>query len=277
MKDSYITAINTQRTTMDWIDMLVDNMSNMYTPGYRSTQGTFKTFLDGTNFDDTNVKTTQGKSLPGTASSNVFLEGDGFFVTKKPDGKELYTRLGEFTFDGEGTYRTKDKYAVQGYVLNDNGEIMSSPLTRNADVHTATPLNGGPGMMATTDIKLWIDPSNGKYLGKYDEYQIKEDGIIYGKADKGKTMVPLYKIALANFNNQNGLIKIKGLYYSESNESGKPVVGKGDIRSGLIEMSNVDLKADVAYFQQAKMQLDLTNKIISTNKQLLEQAIQLLQ
>src|SRR3989339_1419208 len=100
---------------------------------------------------------------------------------------------------------------------------MTNTTPQNSDSHTATNLEGGPAMMGTTDIKLWIDPSNGKYLGKYDEYEIKEDGILYGKADKGKTKVPLYKIAIMNYNNPEGLTKIKDVYFIENKESGKPV------------------------------------------------------
>lgn len=277
MNDSFITAINTQKTTTDWMDLIIQNMSNIYTPGYREVQGNFKTFLDGVSLDELGVKTRQGKAVPGTAPENIFLEGDGFFVTKRPDGKVLYTRLGEFTFDGEGCYKSKDGYTVQGYILNDNGEVLSNSVAQNPDPHSATNLEGGPAMMATTDIKLWIDPGNGKYLGKFDEYEIKEDGILYGKADKGKIMTPLYKIATMNFNNARALTQIKQGYFIENKDSGKPVTGKGEIRSGLIESANTDFKANIYYLQQAKMQLELTNKLIGTNKQLLEEALRLLQ
>ena len=137
--------------------------------------------------------------------------------------------------------------------------------------------SGGPSLPATTDIKLWIDPSNGKYLGKYDEYEIKEDGVLYGKSDKGKVKVPLYKISVANFHNAAALTPVKEGYYAENKDSGKPVMGKGDIRSGLIEMSNTDFRGNIAYLQQAKFQLEMTNKLVNTNKQLLEEALKLLQ
>ncbi|MCK7485711.1 MAG: hypothetical protein MZU97_09265 [Bacillus subtilis] len=199
MKDSFITSINTQRTTMDWIQLIVQNVSNIYNPGYKEIMGNFKTCLDGVEMDDMRVKIDQGKAFPGTSPTNLYLEGNGFFATKRPDGKILYTRLGDFNFDNEGVYKTKEGFTIQGYILNDNGEIMSNPIAQRPDPNTKTGLDGGPAMMATTDIKLWIDPSNGKYLGKYDEYEFKEDGVLYGKADDGKIKVPLYKVAVLNF------------------------------------------------------------------------------
>lgn len=277
MYDSFITALNTQKTTMDWMEAITKNLSNIYTPGYKEVQSNFKTFLDGSMIDDLRTKTDQGKAVPGTSPSNIYLEGEGFFVMKDENGKSIYTRLGEFTFDGEGLYKSSDGKNVQGYILNDNGEIMAGAKPQNIDPNTGTSKNGGPADIATTNIKLWIDPSNGKYLGKYEEYEIKEDGILYGKADKGKIKVPLYKIAVMNFHNPGALTEVKENQYVENKFSGNPVAGRGEIRSGMIEMANTDFKANIAYFQQAKMQMELTNKLISSNKQLLEEAMRLIQ
>ena len=56
----------------------------------------------------------------------------------------------------------------------------------SADMYEQTLANGGAMNIPTTDVKLWIDPNNGKYLGKYDEFEFAADGILYGKADEGK-------------------------------------------------------------------------------------------
>lgn len=272
MNDSFVTAINTQRVTKDWMDEIAVNLTNIYTPGYRQINGTFQSFLNGSTFDEIRVKTYQGKSMPGTAPENVYLEGQGFFVAKRPDDKIVYTRLGEFTFDGDGVYKSKEGYAVQGYILNDKGEVQAGVTDPNAGK-----AEDNLAQIPTTDIKLWIDPSNGKYLGKYEEFEIKGDGVIYGKADKGKIKVPLYKIAVMNFHNPAEMTQVKEGYYIENEASGKPIVGRGEVRGGLLEMSNVDMKGEITYFQQAKVQLDMANKLVSTNKQLLEEALKLLQ
>ena len=275
MRDSFVTAINTQAVTKEWIDQITLNLTNIYTPGYREFKSSFKNFLDGSELEDLRVHIGQGKSTPGTSDENVFLEGQGFFVTKTPKNQILYTRLGEFTFDSEGVYRTKEGHSVQGYILNDKGEIQAGvpnygdPRMSKAEDNLA--------MVPTTEIKLWIDPSNGKYLGKYEEYKIEGDGVLYGKADSGKIKVPLYKLAVMNFHNAPAMTQVGSGYFMENDESGKPVVGRGEIRSGLIEMANTDFKANITYFQEAKMKMELTNKLIKTNMQLLEEALRLLQ
>lgn len=275
MRDSFVTAINTQMITKEWMDQITVNLSNIYTPGYREIQSTFKNFLDGSDLEDLRVKTGQGKSRPGTSDENVFLEGQGYFVAKTGKDNIVYTRLGEFVFDNSGVYRTKEGYAVQGYILNDKGEVQAGvphyndPRMAKAEDNLA--------MVPTTDIKLWIDPGNGKYLGKYEEFKIEGDGVLYGKADEGKIKVPLYKLAVMNFHNAGALTQTDKGYFIESEESGPPVVGRGEIRSGLIEMSNTDFKTNITFFQEAKMKMEMTNKIIKTNMQLLEEVLRLLQ
>ncbi len=276
MNDSFVNALNTQKSTSDWIDAVSENLMNIYTPGYRETQASFQTFLDSAIIDGFNKKTGQGKSIPGTSNENVFLEGEGFFTLRRDDGKLVYSRLGEFTFDKEGVYRNRDGMAVQGYILNDKGEIMQGTKPIDADIYAETGIKGGAVNIPTTNIKLWIDPNNGKYLGKYDEFEIKGEGILYGKADGGKVVVPLYKLAVMNFHNPEGLYEIKQGQFIQTEDSGSPVIGRGEVRGGLLEMSNCDFKANITYYQQAKMQMDVANKIISTNKQLLQSILDLI-
>lgn len=275
MYDSYTTALNCQRATTHWMSALTENMTNMYTPGYRENKVTFETFLGGAIVDNPMKNQGQGKSAPGTSNENVFYEGNGFFITRNSEGKIVYTRRGEFTFDSEGVYRAKNGDAVQGYILNDNGEIMAGTKNISADLYQETALKGGALSIPTTNIKLWIDPNNGKFMGKYDEYEIKDDGTIFGKADGGKRSVPLYKIAAANFHNNYGLYEISEGRFVETEESGKPVIGTGQIRSGLIEQSNTDFKGNMSNYQQAKMQMELVNALIKSNKELLEEAMRL--
>ncbi len=275
MNDSFITALNTQKSTVNWMDVIANNMTNVYTPGFREEQVTFKTFLGGAVSENYDKKMDQGKSTPGTSPENLFLEGKGFFLVKDAEGKNIYTRLGEFKFDNEGVYRDRNGNTVQGYILNDKGEIMQGTKSIAADLYEETAMKGGALDIPTTNIKLWIDPNNGKFLGKYDDYEIKGDGTIYGKADGGKRSVPLYKVTTRNFHNASALYEFKPGLFLETEESGKPLLGAAEIRSGLLELSNADFKANISYYQMAKLQMEVANKLISSNKELLEEAMRL--
>ena len=276
MNDAYVNAMNTQKASISWMNSITENLANIYTPGYRENKTTFKTFLDSVCCDGFLKNTEQGKAIPGTSDENVYLEGKGYFVLRNDEGRIAYTRLGEFKFDGEGVYKAADGSKVQGYILNDKGEIMSGTKSISNDTYEATIAQGGALAIPTTEIKLWKDPDNGKYLGKYDEFEIKGDGILYGKANNGKEIAPLYKIAVMDFHNSQELFEYKPGQFLETTYSGKPVLGKGEFKSGHVELSNVDFKANAVYWQEAQNQLDLSGKIMSTYKQLLQSAMELL-
>ncbi len=278
MQDPFISALNTQKAALGWFENLAQNLGNIYTPGYREARSTFADFINGTQLSELPRNTEQGKSLPGKAPTNLFIEGKGYFVVRKGDNTLRFTRLGDFKFDPNGALVNEAGDKVQGYLLGENGQVLNtqdsnpSPSANNPN-HQA----GGTGHIPTTEISMWVDPSNGKFFGKYDEYKVRSDGTILGIANRGKTAVPVYKIALVNFVNPGGLAEVEENMFVTSATSGDPMAGTGEVRSGLIEKSNVQLREQVSYLQQAKLQLDVTAKLISTNKSLLEEALRLVQ
>lgn len=278
MQDPFITALNTQKAALGWFTTLSENMSNMYTPGFREVKTNFSDFVNGVQLLELPRNEGQGKSMPGRGPNNLMIEGKGYFAVRKPDGKMVFTRLGDFDVNGEGTLVNSLGYSVQGYILGENGQVINSgdsnesPAANNPN-HSA----GGPGHIPTTELNLWMDPSNGKFFGKYDEYKVKSDGTVVGIANKGKISTPLYKIALVNFINPSALSMPEDQMYLPTEQSGEPVEGSGEIRIGLLESSNTDMRGNVNLLQQAKLQLDVTSKLISTNKTLLEEALRLIQ
>lgn len=278
MQDPFITAINTQKVTMEWFSVVSQNLGNIYTPGYREVRATFSDFLNGVRLNEIPRKDKQGKAIPGRAPTNLFVEGKGYFVIRKDDGQLMFTRLGDFKFDAEGNYVNEKGYRVQGYLLGEDGQVINTGDSMNSpSAHNPSHSQGGPGHIPTTDINLWVDPANGKFFGKYDEYKIKSDGTVVGLAEKGKKVVPLFKVALVNFVNPGGLAMPEDQMFTPTAVSGEPVAGSGEIRSGLLEKSNVGMREQVNYLQQAKLQMDVVNKLVSTNKNLLEEAMRLIQ
>jgi flagellar hook protein FlgE len=278
MQDPFITSLNSQKAALGWFSSLAENMGNIYTPGYREVKNSFADFINGVQLQELPRSEEQGKSMPGKEPSNLYIEGKGFFTVRKEDGNLLFTRLGDFHFNGEGTLVNGQGYALQGYLLGEDGNMLNtgnsnaSPSANNPN-HSA----GGPGHIPTTEINMWIDPSNGKFFGKYDEYKVRSDGTVVGIAGKGKTVTPLYRVALVNFINPGALAQPEDQMFEPTEHSGEPVEGSGEIRSGLVEASNVGLRENASNLMQAKLQLDVTSKLISTNKNLLEEALRLIQ
>lgn len=280
MKDPFITAVNCQKAALSWFEDLAVNASNLYTPGFRERRMLFSDFINGTSYMELPYKMEQGKALPGRAPTNLFIEGKGMFAVRKKDGTLLYTRLGDFKFDENGTMVNELGYKLQGYLTDEKGNIINTGATQaNTGGSPNNPNHGagGPGHMPTTEINLWVDPTNGKFLGKYDEYKVQADGTVLGVSDKGKKTVPLYKIALVNFVNPEGLNMVEEAYFVPSPNSGEPVEGDGEIQSGLIEKSNVGMRENTTNLMAAKLQLEVVSKLINTNKQLLQESLRLIQ
>jgi flagellar hook protein FlgE len=278
MYDPYVTALNSDRAARAWYSSLTQNMANMYKPGFREYKMNFADFVDGVEIEEGIRNSFQGKSMPGRSPNNLMVEGSGFFVMRKPDGKLLFTRLGDFDVNAQGNLVNAQGYTVQGYLLGEDGKMVDTGnSTQSPGANNPTHSAGGPGHLPTTEINLWVDPSNGKFFGKYDEYKVQADGTVIGMADKGKINTPLYKIALVNFMNPGALGEPEDQMFVPTEASGEPIQGSGEIRKGLLESSNVDMRSNVGMLQQAKMQMDVSSKIVSTNKQLLEEALRLLQ
>lgn len=281
MRDPFITAVNAQLSSLGWLEDLSINLTNIHTPGYREKRTLFSDYVTGAVYEDQQAfKAEQGKAIPGRAPTNMFIEGKGMFVVRKPEGGLLYTRLGDFKFDPSGTLINELGYKLQGYLTDEKGNIINTGATQNSPNGSPNNPNhavGGPGHMPTTEVNMWIDPTNGKFFGKYDEYKVNADGTVVGVADKGKKTVPLYKLAVVGFVNPGALAQVQNFYYVPTPASGAPVEGTGEIRSGLIEKSNTALRENVNYLQQAKLQIEVAQKLVSTNKQLLQESLRLLQ
>ena len=81
---------------------------------------------------------------------------------------------------------------------------------------------------------------------------------------------PLGKIVVANFNNQNGLKQIGNATYTETAVSGTPQVGEagsegfGNILSGSLERSNVDITEELVNLITAQRNFQASAKAIET-------------
>jgi flagellar hook protein FlgE len=109
---------------------------------------------------------------------------------------------------------------------------------------------------------------------------IDAEGFITASFSNGQQQ-QLYKIPLADFINPNGLKVISGNVYAETAESGDLLLreagqsGIGDIVSGSLEQSNVDLAEQLTDMIVAQRAYQSNTRVISTTDKLLEQLNQL--
>ncbi|QJA06807.1 flagellar hook-basal body complex protein [Thermosulfurimonas marina] len=98
---------------------------------------------------------------------------------------------------------------------------------------------------ATSNSTIFYD-QNGFGPGSLETVSVDTDGVITGHYSNGR-VIPLWMVALANFNAPERLDKVGGNLYRETTGSGPPITGKprtnglGSIAPNSLEQSNVDL------------------------------------
>jgi flagellar hook protein FlgE len=119
---------------------------------------------------------------------------------------------------------------------------------------------------------------DGTQLGTLTSFSVGDDGTITGGFSNGLNRT-LGRIALAAFNNPEGLIDTGGGLYREGPNSGSAVVatpgqfGTGRLVGGALEQSNVDLSKEFIDMIQSSTGYSAASRIISTAEQLLQQLL----
>lgn len=140
---------------------------------------------------------------------------------------------------------------------------------------TATPQSGD-----TSSAK--IDAQDGHAAASLSSWKIGEDGTVTGTFSDG-TSQTLAQIAVATFDNPEGLSKEGGSMYSSTVNSGTASIGaagngdRGTITSGALEMSNVDLSQEFTNLIIAQRGFQANSKVITTSDDILQTLVNLKQ
>jgi len=108
-----------------------------------------------------------------------------------------------------------------------------------------------------------------------DVYVLSEDGAVVGVYSNGKSL-PLYRVAIAVFSDPEELIK-KGanLYTSLSTPTIMMPGGAEKVRSGMLEMSNVDIASEFINLISAQRAYQANARTITATNTILEDTINL--
>jgi flagellar hook protein FlgE len=142
-------AISGLRAHQTKMDVTGNNIANVNTVGFKSSQTVFQDTLSqviraggapaadrgGTNPAQVGLGVkvaaittnwTQGATQSTGRSTDFMIEGDGFFVTRGVGGEQLFTRAGSLDFDGAGRLVTPDGAFLQGWMADANGVVNSN-------------------------------------------------------------------------------------------------------------------------------------------------------
>ena len=252
-----IKAANTDLNTIS------HNVANISTTGFKNSRAEFADLVDsnaakggglGVMTQDVNQLFQQGSITTTGNALDLAITGNGFFTvqnTTKDDtgkitliGDPIYTRAGSFHVDAYGN------------VVNNLGQSLID--TKNKEVKL-------PG------------------TGPWSNIIIDKTGAITATDSTGKTVpekiADAQKIGLVDFNNPQGLKKISETQWVASADSGprtdpaKPPTNIGQIMSGALENSNVDLTDQLVNMILAQRNYQANSKTITTGQAITETAI----
>lgn len=121
---------------------------------------------------------------------------------------------------------------------------------------------------------------DGYATGEYNGLSVSADGAIVANYTNGESQVMGY-VALANFNNLNGMQPIGGNAWQETRDSGPPVFGKpgtnslARLKGQAVEESNVDMSSELVNMIIAQRNYQANAQTIKTQDQILQTLISL--
>ncbi|NBW39584.1 flagellar hook protein FlgE [bacterium] len=176
------------------------------------------------------------KEGPNRWSVGAFIDGGD--VNGGTAGTPV--RLGQITplnFDLNGEISEADVATAQ---------IVAAPAYANGAAAGNITMNLAQFSQYASNSTISSIVQDGQASGDIEGYEISATGQISARLSSGGTTV-LSTLGIANFNNEEGLTRVGGSLFDATQRSGEASVsaagqgGVGDLQSGALELSNVDL------------------------------------
>jgi flagellar hook protein FlgE len=161
-----------------------------------------------------------------------------------------------------------------GFLSNTPDPISTTAIDFGNGSNPAQQISFNYGNNGTTQFSspftVNVLNQNGFPIGRLTGVEISGTGVVRANFSNGQTTA-LGKIALARFQNTQGLGQIGNNSWQDTIDSGTPLVGEaltssfGQIRSGALEVSNVDLTAQLVNLISAQRNFQANAKSIETN------------
>lgn len=273
MVRSMYSGVSGLRVHQTKMDVIGNNIANVNTAGYKASIAIFEdTFCQNTatttapSEDGTmggkdamqiglgaavaaiNIKTKASSAQSTERALDVALTGDGYFALEDPtnEGATVYTRSGNFKLDANGDL----VHAGTGYYVLDSEGARITGLT-----------------------------------AEHTNIAIDQQGHVKGLNREGvEEIIEGHILQVANFRNNEGLLKIGKSLYQESSNSGEVIAdealvagnnGTGDMLPGYLEMSNVDLATEFTEMITTQRGYQANSRVITVSDTMLEELINL--
>ncbi|MFZ5851503.1 MAG: flagellar hook protein FlgE [Actinomycetota bacterium] len=224
MLRSLFSGISGLRSHQTMMDVTGNNIANVNTAGYKTSQTVFQDTLSqmlkaagapqgvnggtnpaqvglGSRLGSINMNFSQGAAQTTGRNTDLMVQGDGFFVVRN-GGEDLYTRAGAFSFDSDGRLVTQDGAVVQGWtavrgVVNTNatpgdlrlpiGTLLPPTATAASTVGGNLPGDAAVGTVVTSSITTY-DPQGAQHPVSYRFSKTAADTWSLTMSENGTTL-----------------------------------------------------------------------------------------
>ena len=252
-------ALNTAATGMQAqqlnVEVIANNIANMNTTGFKRQRAEFQDLLyqnvermgvqssDAGTIVPTGVQvgvgvkagsvyrvTEQGSITQTQNLYDVAVQGEGYFIVQLPDGRDAYTRAGNFSLSADGQLVTKDGFTVAPGVSVPQDAVGVS-INRQGVVQAIMADGSAPQEVGALELARFVNPAGLDAIGDNSFLETPASGA-------------------AN----------RGLPGS---------VGFGTVQQGFLETSNVNAVTEISALITAQRAYEMNSKVITTTDEML--------
>ncbi len=156
------TSVSGMQANSNWLSTISQNVANSNTTGYKNVETAFSSLVDqiadgsqdfgGVSTRAVSLNGLQGNVISTSTSTDLAVQGSGFFVVSDSSGTTYLTRNGSFTPDASGNLVNSAGY----YLMAANVQNGVSPLAANSlsGLQKVNVVNAGQTATATTSASL---------------------------------------------------------------------------------------------------------------------------
>jgi flagellar basal-body rod protein FlgG len=255
-------ALNTAATGMQAqqlnVEVIANNIANMNTTGFKRQRAEFQDLLyqniermgvassDGGTIVPTGVQvgvgvkagsvyrvTEQGNINQSNNPYDLALQGEGYFIVQLPDGRDAFTRAGNFALSAQGQIVTEDGFVVAPGISVPTDAIAVS-INRQGVVQAVMADGSAPQDVGALELARFVNPPGLEAIG---------DNLFLATAASGP-----------------------------ANRGQPGSVGFGTMLQGFLETSNVNAVTEISSLITAQRAYEMNSRVITTTDEMLRTA-----
>lgn len=268
---SFFTSLNGLKNAETDLGVVAHNIANAETTGFKKSSTQFADIVANGSAADPRLSVGIGATVSSInqnfslgsieqtgRSLDLAIDGEGFFATRNSENNELfYTRNGNFQLDGAGNITDASGQRLQVFQTDAAGNVLNATSTIDA----VAPIANAAG----------ADLSN---------VTVNKSGVVFASFADGSTEA-VGRLSIATFIAPDGLRSIGQTKWEATGISGPadfelPGLNvAGQILSGSLERSNVDLAEEMVALITAQRNFQANAKAIDTATQISQTIINL--